>query len=155
MSREPDDGYVYLSPDHALEIYAAIFGLTTEQAADHLRSQEAVEGALGRPASYAHYEQADLALQAAVLAHGIAETQSFVDWNKRTASDRDAHVPRAQWLPAVGHRHRARGVDDQLQLRQHSRGDHRAAAAAPEASRLMPPKPCPEICLQLGNSDLI
>jgi hypothetical protein len=29
----------------------------------------------------AHYEQADLALQAAVLAHGIAETQPFIDAN--------------------------------------------------------------------------
>jgi death-on-curing protein len=40
---------------------------------------------LGRPASYAHYEQADLALQAAVLSHGIAETQPFIDGNKRVA----------------------------------------------------------------------
>ena len=84
MSREPDDGFAYLSLADALEIYAAIFGLTTTQAEDHLRSRQALEGALGRPASYAHYEQADLALQAAVLAHGIAETQSFVDGNKRT-----------------------------------------------------------------------
>jgi death on curing protein len=40
---------------------------------------------LGRPQSYAHYEDADLALQATVLAHGIAETQPFLDGNKRTA----------------------------------------------------------------------
>ncbi len=85
MSGELDDGFAYLSLADALEIYAAIFSLTAEQAADHLRSQEALEGALARPASYAHYEQVDLALQAAVLAHGIAETQSFVDGNKRTA----------------------------------------------------------------------
>ena len=39
----------------------------------------------GRSASYAHYEDADLALQAAVIAHGIAETQPFVDGNKREA----------------------------------------------------------------------
>ena len=45
----------------------------------------ALAGAVGRPASYAHYEFADLALQATVLAHGIAETQPFVDGNKRTA----------------------------------------------------------------------
>jgi death-on-curing protein len=31
------------------------------------------------------YEQADMALQAAVLAHGIAQSQSFIDGNKRTA----------------------------------------------------------------------
>ena len=86
MSGDPDEEeLVYLTRDDALEIYAAIFSLTVEQAADHLRSREALEGALGRPASYAHYQQADLAPQAAVLAHGIAETQPFVDGNKRTA----------------------------------------------------------------------
>jgi death-on-curing protein len=38
-----------------------------------------------RPSSYAFYQSGDLALQAAVLAHGIAEGQHFVDGNKRTA----------------------------------------------------------------------
>jgi death on curing protein len=37
------------------------------------------------PETYAHYQDADLALQAAVLAHGIAEGQQFIDGNKRTA----------------------------------------------------------------------
>ena len=50
-----------------------------------MRSRDALEGALGRPASYAHYKHGDLALQATVLAHGIAETQPFVDGNKRAA----------------------------------------------------------------------
>ncbi len=63
---------VYLILEDALEIYAAIIGATAAQAADHLRSRDALEGALARPAQYAHYQQADLALQAAVLAHGIA-----------------------------------------------------------------------------------
>ncbi len=86
MSGDPnEEEFVYLTLDDALEIYAAIFSLTVKQAADHLRSRGALEGALGRPASYEHYQQADLALQAAVLAHGIAETQPFVDGNKRTA----------------------------------------------------------------------
>ena len=39
----------------------------------------------GRPRNYALYEDADLALQAAVLAHGIAESQTFIDGNKRLA----------------------------------------------------------------------
>jgi len=76
---------VYLILEDAVEIYAAIIDATATQAADHLRSRDALEGALARPAHYAHYEQADLALQAAVLAHGIAETQPFIDGNKRTA----------------------------------------------------------------------
>ena len=71
--------------EDALEIFAAIIGGSTQQAADQLRSPSALDGALGRPASYAHYEQADLALQAAVLAHGIAKTQAFLDGNKRVA----------------------------------------------------------------------
>jgi death on curing protein len=76
---------VYLILDDVLEIYAAIIDATSSQAADHLRSRDALEGALAGPAHYAHYQQADIALQAAVLAHGIAETQPFIDGNKRTA----------------------------------------------------------------------
>ncbi len=90
---------VYLSFEDALEIYAAIIDGTAVEAADHLRSRDALGGALGRPASYAHYEQADLALQAAVLAHGIAETQPFVDGNKRTAL-----VAMLTFLEINGHR---------------------------------------------------
>jgi len=37
------------------------------------------------PSLLAHYEDADIARQAAVLAHGIAETQPFIEGNKRTA----------------------------------------------------------------------
>ena len=40
---------------------------------------------MGRPLSYAHYEDADLALRTPVLAHGIAESQTFLDGNKRLA----------------------------------------------------------------------
>lgn len=35
--------------------------------------------------NYAHYQSADFAMQAAVLAAGIAETQPFVEGNKRGA----------------------------------------------------------------------
>jgi death on curing protein len=35
--------------------------------------------------NYAHYKGADFAMQAAVLAFGIAETQPFVEGNKRAA----------------------------------------------------------------------
>ena len=48
---------------------------------------------------YAHYCQADLALQAAVLAHGIAERQVFIDGNKRTAL-----IVMLLFLEANGHR---------------------------------------------------
>jgi death-on-curing protein len=96
------DEPVYLMLEDALEIYAAIIDAGTPEAADHLRSLEALEGALKRPADYAHYKQADLALQAAALAHGIAETQPFVDGNKRTAL-----VAMLTFLELNGHRVRA------------------------------------------------
>jgi death-on-curing protein len=35
--------------------------------------------------NHAHYQSADFAMQAAVLASGIAETQPFVEGNKRAA----------------------------------------------------------------------
>ena len=76
---------VYIELADALEFYAAIIGGTTGQAADQLRDQAGLESALGRPRNYAHYQGADLALQAAALAHGIAESQAFIDGNKRLA----------------------------------------------------------------------
>jgi len=76
---------VYLELVDALELYASIIGGTTGQAADQLRDQAGLESALGRPRNYAHYQEADLALQAAALAHGVAESQAFIDGNKRSA----------------------------------------------------------------------
>jgi death-on-curing protein len=82
---DPPEDVVYLDVDDALEIFGAIIGGTATQAADQLRDRAALEGALARPINYAQYENADLALQAATLAHGIAETQPFIDGNKRAA----------------------------------------------------------------------
>jgi death-on-curing protein len=79
------EGPVYLITEDVLEIYAAIIDGSPTEAMDHLRSRGGLEGALARPGTYAHYGNADLALQAAILAHGIAETQPFIDGNKRTA----------------------------------------------------------------------
>jgi death-on-curing protein len=76
---------VYLGVDDVLDLYGDIFECTPEQAADQLRSPGNLEGALARPLWHELYGGADLALQAAVLAHGIAETQPFIDGNKRVA----------------------------------------------------------------------
>jgi death-on-curing protein len=81
MADEP----IWLELDDVLEIHAAIIGGTPAQAADLLRNRSGLLSALERPAAYAHYEDADLAMQAAVLAHGIAEGQPFLDGNKRAA----------------------------------------------------------------------
>ena len=75
----------YLDVEQVLILYTEIFDCTVRQAADQLRSRDGLESALARPQFYAHYEAADLASQAAVMAHGIAETQPFIEGNKRTA----------------------------------------------------------------------
>ncbi len=76
---------VYLVLEDILALYAQIIGASDAEAADHLRTRDGVESALARPETYALYEDADIALQAAVLAHGLAEGQQFIDGNKRTA----------------------------------------------------------------------
>ena len=76
---------VYLQLEDVLELYAAIIGGNATQAADQLRNRPGLEGAIARPATHAHYRSAAIVDQAAVLAHGIAETQPFVDGNKRVA----------------------------------------------------------------------
>ena len=68
-----------------LAVYASVFECSIKEARDQLRSPEGLEAALSRPRSYAYYRQADMALQASVLAHAIAEGQVFVEGNKRTA----------------------------------------------------------------------
>jgi hypothetical protein len=76
---------IYIELADALEFYAAIIGGTTGQAADQLRDQAGLQSALGRPRNYAHYQEADLALQAAARAPGIAASQAVIDGNKRLA----------------------------------------------------------------------
>jgi death-on-curing protein len=76
---------VYLTLDDVLNLHGLIIGASSTQAADQLRNRGGLESALARPAAYAHYEDADLAHQAAALAHAIAEGQQFIDGNKRTA----------------------------------------------------------------------
>jgi death-on-curing protein len=80
------EGIFYLELEDALDVYAELFEMSPLEARDHLRSQTGLEGALDRPLNYTYYApDADIALLAAVLVHGIAETQPFLDGNKRTA----------------------------------------------------------------------
>lgn len=83
--QEAEDQPIYLGLADALELYAAIINIPTAQAANQLRTRGGLASALARPQTHAHYEDADLALQATVLAHGIAESQTFFDGNKRLA----------------------------------------------------------------------
>jgi prophage maintenance system killer protein len=77
--------FLYLDADDVVALYADIFNCTVDEAGDQLRNRSGLEGAVARPRTHAAYGRADGALQAAVLAHGIAESQVFVDGNKRTA----------------------------------------------------------------------
>lgn len=82
---EDQSELLYLEIEDILALYAEIFSCSVLEASDQLRSREGLEAALSRPRTYAYYQAADLALQTAVLAHGIAEGQPFVEGNKRTA----------------------------------------------------------------------
>lgn len=50
-----------------------------------LRDEAALESAVMRTRMAAHYEDADVVRQAALLAVGISQAQAFLDGNKRTA----------------------------------------------------------------------
>lgn len=77
---------LFLSFRQVLRAYARAMKCTSEQARDQVRDVGGLESALARPANYGSYdENADIALLAAVLTHGIAEGQYFVEGNKRTA----------------------------------------------------------------------
>ena len=83
---QDEEGTNYLTVTGVLGLHAQIMGCTREQARDRLRNAPGLETAVMRPQNAAHYEDdADIPLQAAYLAHGIAEGQPFVDGNKRTA----------------------------------------------------------------------
>ena len=82
---QDEGGLLYLELEDALSVYGTIFDCSVSEAADQLRSPDGLESALARPRTYAHYQGADLALQAAALVHGIAEGQPFIEGNKRTA----------------------------------------------------------------------
>jgi death-on-curing protein len=81
-----DQGVVYLTLGDVLAFHADIFDYSDAEAQLRLRAPEILKSALARPEQYAYYQEADLALQAAILAHGIAEGQPFINGNKRTAA---------------------------------------------------------------------
>ena len=85
MAAEDRPELLYLELEDVLGLYAEVFGLDDQEARDRLRNEDGLRGPISRPVSYAHYENADVSTQAAVLVHGIAEGQHFLEGNKRTA----------------------------------------------------------------------
>lgn len=76
---------LYLDVDDVVRLHARIFAIDAAAARDRLGDAPALASALARPIHHATYEDADIAMQAAILAHGVAQSQSFLDGNTRTA----------------------------------------------------------------------
>jgi death-on-curing family protein len=78
-------GSVFLSADDVILLYAQLMDIDENLAQSQVRNRDGLESAVARCEWYACYAEADLATQAAVLAHGLAEGQHFIDGNKRIA----------------------------------------------------------------------
>jgi death-on-curing protein len=91
MNEQPRDEsaeeveYLYLTVENILDLFADYFPCSSADGADQVRNKDGLASAVDRSRTYAHYQSADIALQAAVLAHGIAKGQVFVDGNKTIA----------------------------------------------------------------------
>lgn len=75
---------VYLSLPDVVALHALVME-RTGAAPMPLRDAGQLESALTRPQLAAHYSDADLIGQTAVLAVGISQAQAFLEGNKRTA----------------------------------------------------------------------
>jgi death-on-curing protein len=79
------EGVFYFEVEDALVYHAAVLGCSEEEAWGDLRDEGILRAALQRPINHAYYDEADMALQAATLVHGLIMDHPFVDANKRTA----------------------------------------------------------------------
>lgn len=77
-------GIRYLSLAEVVALHEAVMRRMGTAPAP-LRDEGALESAIMRPRTAAHYEDADLVRQAILLAVGISQAQAFTDGNKRTA----------------------------------------------------------------------
>ena len=76
---------IYLAAEDVLEIHAEAVGCSEAEAGHRLLSLARLEGALARPMWYERFVDPEVPYLAAVLAHGLAEGQVFIDGDKRTA----------------------------------------------------------------------
>ena len=75
---------IYLGLGDVIALHALIMERTGAPPMP-LRDEGLLESAIMRPRMAAHYEDADIIRQAALLAVGISQAQAFMDGNKRTA----------------------------------------------------------------------
>ncbi|MGE5620524.1 MAG: type II toxin-antitoxin system death-on-curing family toxin [Sphingomonadaceae bacterium] len=78
----PETRYLSVLDVEALHVFIME---KTGDAPSLLRERALLESAVMRPRMAAHYADADLIEQAALLAVGISQAQAFLDGNKRTA----------------------------------------------------------------------
>lgn len=57
-----EPSHLYLEVGDVMALYAEIFACSVREAEDQLRNPHGLEAALERPRTYAHYEDADIAL---------------------------------------------------------------------------------------------
>jgi death on curing protein len=74
----------YLSLGDVIALHALVMERTGASPMP-LRDEGLLESAIMRPQMAAHYADADIIRQAALLAVGISQAQAFMDGNKRTA----------------------------------------------------------------------
>jgi len=80
---QSEEGINYLTVNGVLGLYAQVVGCPPGEVGSYVRSKPNLESAVMHPWNVATYEEdADIPLQAAYLAHGIAEGQAFIDGNK-------------------------------------------------------------------------
>lgn len=75
---------IYLAADDIRAMNTALLG--REGASSLLRDPGVLASSIMRPQTAAHYEQADLIVQAAYLIAGLTMAHAFLDGNKRTAA---------------------------------------------------------------------
>ena len=127
---EPDETeLVYLTFPDVLDLYALIIRTTTSEAVDHLRNRDGLQSALARPETYAHYQAADLALQATVLTHSIAGTNRLSTATSVQPFCGDADLPRDERTSGCGVRPELADWINQLQRRGDTRGCRRAPSS--------------------------
>lgn len=76
---------IYLTAEDVLTIHSEAMGCEEDDAERRLIRRSGLEGAVARPMWHEHFGDPDIAHLAAVLAHGLAEGQLFIDGKKRTA----------------------------------------------------------------------
>jgi death-on-curing protein len=97
----------YLTADDVWAINIAVH--RREGTSALLRDRGALESALQRPQMAAHYQQADLVAQAALVMASVAFAHAFLDGNKRTAA-----IAGAVFLDLNGHMISVLPTDDAM-----------------------------------------